>query len=146
MPMISPRRSEGLARIAFVLAAAWSIAVGSFRLLSPITVYEMRASATADEAHYAQEASRQVSWYSVQGTWGVIVLLIFVLLYGSVALFAVRSQRIGLVVTSLLTLALTFLAGFSVGPMYFPAALGLLLGWAALGFSIVLRRRGQTSG
>ena len=104
-----------LYRIPFLLAAMWAVGAGIYLLLSPtvIQVIVRPTSAGGSQTLVAakgehslvhllgiEELSRQASWsfsyshYSihrlVQGVWGVIVLLIFALLYSSTALLASR--------------------------------------------------------
>jgi hypothetical protein len=93
-----------------------------------------------------EEVTRPASWYEVQGLWGVIILLIFVLLFFSVAFLAFKEKYIALAVTSFLAVTLTFLAGLSIGPVYLPAALAVLAGGLLLGLARIFRSRKMSSG
>ncbi len=137
---------DKLYRVPFLFAAIWAIGAGIFLLLSPTTIQEVVATTSADGSQTIEELSRQVSFYEVQGVWGVIVLLIFALLYSSTAFFALRNRLIALALASSLALMLTVLAGFSIGLLYFPALLTVIVGWLTLGLVKLVRRKRQTSG
>lgn len=137
---------DKLYRIPFLFAAIWAIGAGIFLLLSPTTIQEVVATTSADGSQTIEELSRQVSFYEVQGVWGVIVLLIFALLYSSTAFFALRNRLVALALASSLALMLTVLAGFSIGLLYFPALLTVIVGWLTLGLVKLVRRKRQTSG
>ncbi|MCI0891813.1 MAG: hypothetical protein J4N65_04530, partial [Chloroflexi bacterium] len=85
-------------------------------------------------------------WYEVQGVWGVVVLLIFALLYSSTAYLASRNRLVALAIASASALMLTILAGFSIGPLYIPALLMVVVGWLTLGLGKMVRRKKQASG
>ncbi|MCI0875669.1 MAG: hypothetical protein J4N76_03800, partial [Chloroflexi bacterium] len=85
-------------------------------------------------------------WYEVQGVWGVVVLLIFALLYSSTAYLALRNRLVALAIASASALMLTILAGFSIGPLYIPALLMVVVGWLTLGLGKMVRRKKQASG
>ena len=95
-----------LYRIPFLLAAMWAVGAGIYLLLSPtvIQVIVVRPASSwttlADGSQTIEELSRQSSWYEVQGVWGVIVLLIFALLYSSTALLASRKRLVALAIAS----------------------------------------------
>jgi hypothetical protein len=113
-----------LVRIPFLFSALWSIGVGLYLLLTPQTIVEQVAVSTPGSTETSEEIVRQVSWYQVQGLWGVIVLVV------------VFTQRmIAAAITSLLAVGLVYLAGLSIGPLYLPALLGVVVGWAFLGFA-----------
>ena len=135
-----------LYRIPFLLSAIWAIGAGIYLLLSPTVIQEFVATTSADGSQTIEELSRQVSWYEVQGVWGVIVLLIFALLYSSTAYLASRNRLVALAIASSLALMLTVLAGFSIGFLYIPAMLMVVVGWLILGLAKIVRRKGQASG
>ena len=135
-----------LYRIPFLLAAMWAIGAGIYLLLSPTVIQEIVGTTSADGSQTIEELSRQASWYEVQGVWGVIVLLIFALLYSSTALLASRKRLVALAIASSLALMLTVLAGFSIGLLYIPALLMVVVGWLTLGLAKIVRRNRQASG
>ena len=135
-----------LYRIPFLLAAMWAIGAGIYLLLSPTVIQEIVWTASSDGSQTIEELSRQASWYEVQGVWGVIVLLIFALLYSSTALLASRKRLVALAIASSLALMLTVLAGFSIGLLYIPALLMVVAGWLTLGLAKIVRRNRQASG
>ena len=131
-------------RTLLLAAGLWSIAVGIYLLFTPMTVQEITASATAGGAQTTDQITKQVSWYHVQGRWGVFILLVFTALYASVGLLARRNHLVAAALTSLAATTLTFLAGFSIGPFYLPTTLALLLGWLAMGIGKLIRPAGRT--
>ena len=140
------RAFNRLRRLPFVFAALWSIGASINLLLTPSTVQEVIAESVASGSESIGQVSRQVSWYEAQGLWGVFVLIIFALLFSSIGVFATRNRYSMLALFSLLAMTLTFLAGFSVGPMFFPAVLAVALGWIGLGLEKLLRLKNRPSG
>lgn len=140
------RNLVAIARLLFIFAALWSLGASAYWLLSPVTIHEIRASSVAGGSQSVEELSRQASWYEVQGLWGVIVLLVFALLYGSISFFAIKDQRLALAIASLLATAFTLLSGLSIGPLYLPALLAVCVAWLILGIAGILRRREGPSG
>ncbi len=125
----------------FAFAAIWAIGAGLYLLLTPQTIYEITAQSTANGSQAVEETVKQVSWYAVQGAWGVIVLVLFALLFSIVAFLAFKRMYLALAAASILAIVLTFLAGFSIGPMYLPAVLVILLAWIVLGIARLFRGR-----
>jgi hypothetical protein len=140
------RSLNGFKRLFFIFAALWSIGASIYLLLTPVTVQEVIAEGFASGEESIEQVSRQVSWYEVQGLWGVFVLIIFALLFSSIGVFATRSRHGALAIFSFLAITLTILATFSIGPLYFPAVLAVSVGWILLGLEKVLGLRDQTSG
>jgi hypothetical protein len=120
--------SAGKALIAF--AALWALGVSLVILFTPVEIHEIEAVVVPGGDSTPQETITYQSWYQVQGAWGVAVLFIFAGLYALPAWLARRTETrwIWLALASLLALTLTFLAGFSIGGFYLPAALALLAG------------------
>ena len=137
---------DRLYRIPFLLAALLAIGASIYFLLSPTTIQEVVATTSANGSQTIEELSRQASWYEVQGVWGVVVLLIFALLYSSTAYLASRNRLVALAIASASALMLTILAGFSIGPLYIPALLMVVVGWLTLGLGKMVRRKKQASG
>ncbi|MCH7611689.1 MAG: hypothetical protein IIB10_13515 [Chloroflexi bacterium] len=137
---------DRLYRIPFLLAALLAIGASIYFLLSPTTIQEFVATTSANGSKTIEELSRQASWYEVQGVWGVVVLLIFALLYSSTAYLASRNRLVALAIASASALMLTILAGFSIGPLYIPALLTVVVGWLTLGLGKMVRRKKQASG
>ncbi len=137
---------DNLYRIPFLFAAIWAIGAGIYLLLSPTTIQEVVVTTSADGSQTIEEFSGQVSFYEVQGVSGVFVLLIFALLYSSTAYLALRNRLIALAIASSVAIMLTVLAGFSIGLLYIPALLTVVVGWLTLGLVKLVRRKRQTSG
>jgi hypothetical protein len=129
----------------FVFAALWSLGASIYLLLAPLTIHELGAEAVATGSPWVEELSSQASWYEIQGLWGVILLLLFGSLFVYAGVLALKDQYPMLAATSFMAVALTFLAGFSIGPLYLPAVLALLAGWLVIGFAKIMRSSKQTS-
>jgi len=123
----------------FLAAALWAVGAGLWLALSPYTVEVTTAStggAATGETFY-----RHVSFYAVQGAWGLFVLVVFALLYTS-GYFFFRSGRHWLAVLgTTLALVLTALAGFSVGPVYLPGAVAAMIAVALTLFTAIMPPR-----
>lgn len=120
-------------RIAFMGSAVWSVGASMYLLMSPLTIHEVRATATRDGPQVAEEITRQATWYQVQGLWGVAVLAIFASLFVTIAILAVKERYLALLTVSLLATALVVLSGFTIGMFYLPAVVAVLLGWFGIG-------------
>ena len=117
-------------------AGIWAVGIGVWMIATPLHVSEIIAAGENGSSLEQAINEYQVSFFSVQGMWGVFILLVFALLYGVSALLYIRGRQSTILVTGPAALALTYLAGFSVGPAYLPAALATLAALIiiALGF------------
>ena len=111
------------------LAAAWAVGASIYIFFSPLSGHGVTARRTFGESGSVIETYvTEQSWYEAQGLWGVFVLAVFAGIY----LFAVRLAWNGrynaLTIVSMITIALSIIAGFSIGGIYFPAAVGLVVG------------------
>jgi len=138
------QRAHRIGRTLLLAAGLWSIAAGIYLLLTPLTVQEITASATAGGAQTTEQITRQVSWYHVHGLWGVFILIVFAALYTAFGLLAHRNHLVAAALASLAVTTLTFLAGLSIGPFYLPATLAVLLGSLAMGIGRLVRPGGRT--
>jgi hypothetical protein len=111
-----------------------------------MTVQEITVTVGSDGGQTIEELSRQPSWYEAQGAWGVIVLIIFALLYSSIAILALRNRLIALSIAISLALLLTYLAGFTIGGFYIPALLMVVVGWLVLCLARIVQKIRPTSG
>lgn len=107
-------------------AAIWSVGAGLWIALTPQTIYELEAAGSNNGTQVAVESARQVSWFQVQGWWGIFILVVFAGLYCCTVFLFWRSRALAGTITGIISLAATFLAGFSIGPVYLPAAVMLL--------------------
>ena len=117
-----------ITRILFAFAALWSIGAGLWIALTPLPVESVTIFQSVTGESTFEQATRQVSWYSAQGLWGIIVLLIFAGMYAGAAYLAWKSKKWPAGLLSILAGVLTILAGFSIGAFYLPAALAVLVG------------------
>jgi hypothetical protein len=123
--------AERLAPIGYALilaAALWAVAVSLVIFFTPVQIHEISATIVPGGDQEQQETTQYASWYQVQGLWGTILLVIFAGLY-ILAVYLRRQSKILLLgILSVVTLALSYLAGLSIGMAYLPAALALLVG------------------
>ena len=111
------------------LAATWAVGASIYIFFSPLSGQGVTARRTFGESGSVVETYvTEQSWYGAQGLWGIVVLVVFAGIY----LFAVRlawnGRYIALTIVSVITIALSIIAGFSIGGIYFPAAVGLVVG------------------
>ncbi|MEE8078382.1 MAG: hypothetical protein V3T18_05240 [Pseudomonadales bacterium] len=111
------------------LAATWAVGASIYIFFSPLSGRGITARRTFGESGSVVETYvTEQSWYEAQGLWGVFVLVVFAGIY----LFAVRlawnGRYIALTIVIVITIALSIIAGFSIGGIYFPAAVGLVVG------------------
>lgn len=117
---------EKAARWLLTFAGAWAVGIGIWMIAIPLRVSEQIALSESGSSLGQVFNEYQVSFYSVQGVWGIFILVLFALLYGSSAWLYIRSRHGLASATGSAALILTYLAGFSIGPAYLPAALATL--------------------
>ena len=111
------------------ISALWAIGASLYILLAPISGQGVTLRRNFGEQRSVVETfTTEQSWYEAQGLWGVVVLVIFAGLYLLAVHFAWRSSYIALTVLSVIAIALSIVTGFSIGGLYFPAAVGLFIG------------------
>lgn len=114
----------------FWLAACLALVASLYILIAPVQVHEVTA-VSGEDGSTQTTVIHQVSWYQVQGAWGVIFVSLLAALYGLTAFFAHRERTWSGIVSGVLAIMLTLLASLSVGPLYYPAMLIELLAAAA---------------
>lgn len=115
-------------KLTVAIAAAWVVGASLYIFLSPVTISGVTSTLLRDSSEVVRTFTRQQSWYETQGLWGVFVLLIFSGFYLLAARLAFRGNYKGLLIISVVALALSVVTGFSIGAIYLPAALGLFIG------------------
>jgi hypothetical protein len=115
-------------KLIVAIAAAWAIGASLYIFFAPITVVSTPSKLFRDSTVVVETFTRELSWFEAQGLWGVFVLLMFAGLFLLAARLAWRSQYTALTILSLIAIAMSIIAGFSIGGIYLPAALGLLAG------------------
>ena len=111
------------------LAAAWAVGASIYIFFSPLTGQGVTARRTFGESGIVVETYvTEQSWYEAQGLWGVFVLVVFAGIYLFAVQLAWNGRYIALTIVSVITIALSIIAGFSIGGIYFPAAVGLVFG------------------
>jgi hypothetical protein len=118
-------------RICFFLSGLLAVLASIYIAVAPLTVTSITAQ-DGLEGTSVNETTLQVSWFAVQGWWGMVVLALFAVLYLGNAWLAITRRYRVFTITALVVLVLTYLAGFSIGGFYIPAAILLLLGTALL--------------
>ncbi len=111
------------------IAASWAIGASFYILFSPISGQGVTSRRNfGDPGIVVEIFTTEQSWYEAQGLWGVFVLAIFAGLYILAVHLAWRSNYIAVTILSVFAFALSIIAGFSIGMLYFPAAVGLFIG------------------
>lgn len=110
-----------------ILAAVLALAASLYIVFSPISYVEQ-------DALTGEEVTAQLSWFEGQGWWGVLILLLFAALYALPLALHLRARAGWAALLGLLALVLTYLAGFSIGVVYWPAAAALILGILSITF------------
>jgi hypothetical protein len=119
----------------FIFAGLFAVAVSIYIAVSPLTITSVTARSNGGGT-LVEETTHQVSWYSVQGWWGIFILALFAALYAGNAYFGVTHRWKLLAIGTPIVLILTYLAGFSIGAYYLPAAIFTVLG----GIVLLLKR------
>ena len=125
-------------------AAAWAVGASLYIFFSPVTTSGVTGTLRRDSSEVVEIFTRQQSWYEAQGLWGILVLVIFSGLYILAVRVAFKGKYGALTIMGIVAVALSILAGFSIGVAYLPAAMGLLIGALVLissRFSWFLRKR-----
>jgi hypothetical protein len=117
------------------VATGLAILASLYILFAPVNVQILTAAGVSNESEISHETTVRQSWYQVQGPWGIIVLMIVSGLYGWGYHLARKEEYTWLGVLSLGLLGLSYLAGFSIGLFYLPAAVVMLLGSGLLFFA-----------
>jgi hypothetical protein len=114
----------------FFVATAAICALGAsfFIFFSPVSGHGVTGVMFRDSGTVADVFSRQQSWYEAQGLWGILILVLFSGLYLLAVRTAWRGDHVALAIMSVTAVALSVIAGFSIGAAYLPAALGLFIG------------------
>jgi hypothetical protein len=126
---------NSVGKIIVAVAVGLAILASLYILFTPVNIQILTATGDSGGSEIARETTVRQSWYEVQGTWGVIVVLIVCGLYGWGYHLARKEVYTWLGVLSLGLLGLSYLAGFSIGLFYLPAAVVMLLGSGLLIFT-----------
>ena len=110
------------------IASSWAIGASFYILLSPISGQGVTSRRNFGELGSVVEIfTTKQTWYEAQGLWGIFVLVIFTSIYLLAVQLAWRNSYLALTILSVIAIALSVVAGFSIGGLYFPAAAGLLI-------------------
>lgn len=129
-----------------VLIAALS-AVGASLLIffTPQTITIESSTTVANGTGVVERFTQKQSWYQAQGLWGSLVLVLFAGFYLLAYRSSVKGNFLALAIMSIVGIALTFVSGFSIGPFYLPAAVGLFIGMLLMVVSRNVPPRSKTS-
>jgi hypothetical protein len=122
------------------IAASWAIGASLYIFFSPISAQVVTARQDfGNSTDIVETISREQSWYQAQGLWGVCVLAVFAGFYLLVLRLAWRGHYTAVAMLSVISIALSIVAGFSIGGAYLPAASVLMIGAVLLLSSRILR-------
>jgi len=123
------RKLIPVGKFVVAIAASWAIGASFYILFLPISGRGVTFRRNFGESGSVVEIfTTEQSWYEAQGLWGIFVLVIFAGLYLLAMRLAWRSNYIALTILSVIAIALSIITGFSIGGLYFPAAIGLFIG------------------
>ncbi len=120
-----------LIRYLLVFAAIWGLLAGISIFFIPMG---MSVTATSNGG---VTAPTPVSFFEMQGWWGIWILLAFAALYYGPLHFYRRGSKALAALFAVAAIILTVLAGFSIGFFYLPAALALLVSMVLLPFAVI---------
>jgi hypothetical protein len=113
-------------RILALVVAVWAVAVAAYYLFfAKISFESITVSATT-------RYSGQTAWLSEAEPIAVVAMLTFSLLLAAGAVAGWRGALVIAATLSLLELVATYITGLSIGGLYFPGAIGMLLCTAVL--------------
>jgi len=120
-------------RILAVAIAVWAVTVAAYYLFfAKISFESITASANEGELSATTRSSGQTAWFSEAEPLSVVAMLTFSLLLVTGAVAEWRGALAIAATLSLLALVATYLTGFSIGGLYFPGAIGMVLCSAVL--------------
>lgn len=118
-----------IVRYLFAFAAIWA-------LLAGVAIFLFTGGTSVTETALGADPSgmvvTQISYFEMQGWWGIWILIAFAALYYGTLHFYRRGSPALAALFAISAIVLSILAGFSIGPFYFPAALSLLVGLALM--------------
>ena len=116
-------------------------AVIYFLFFARVSFESITISANQGETAVTARSSGQQSWISTAEPMGVAVMLVLSLLLFGGALAAWRGALLPLAAISVIALIGSYITGFSIGVLYLPGALGLVICTILTGLDQLLRRR-----
>lgn len=121
-----------LPKFLFIFAAIWSVVAG---LIIFFTFGGTMISEIPVGGDPSQQVIQHLTWYQARGEQGITILLFFTSLYCVTLLFYLL-QRLGLAVAfGLFTIIYSGLWLFSIGTVYWPGSLAVLIGLILLPFT-----------
>ena len=126
-------RITQVVRLFFTFAAFWGLGAGIAIFFIPMGT-SVTSTITSNGGSETTTAT-PISFFEMQGWWGVWILIAFAALYYGPLHFYRRDSQGMAVLFAVSAILLTILAGFSIGPFYLPAALALLAGLVLFPFA-----------
>ncbi len=113
-------------------------------ILASLLIFFFAGGTQVSESTDGLGTVRQLSWFESQGWWGIAILFIFsALYYGPLRFWGIG--RHGMVyLFGITAIAVTVLAMFSIGLLYLPSALLVLLGLLLLSVELLTRQKNPT--
>ena len=131
-----------LNKFVLILAGLCAAAASLYIAFVPQSVTSLTARSSGGET-LVEEMTHQVSWYSIQGWWGIFILTLFAALYTSNAYFGATQRWKLFAIGTPIVLILTYLASFSIGVYYLPAAIFTVIGGIVLLLERAVRKHEQ---
>lgn len=114
-------------KLIVAIAAIWSGGVSLYIFFTPLNVNGVTATMVRGSGEVVRTFNEQQSWYEAQGPEGVVALAAFSSLYLLALWMTWKGNYQALAILCAIAIALSLIAGFSIGVAYMPAALGLLI-------------------
>ena len=115
-------------RILALVVAVWAVAIAAYYLFfAKISFQSITVSVNEGEPSATTRYSGQTAWLSEAEPIAVVAMLIFSLLLAAGAVAGWRGALVIATTLSLLALVATYITGLSIGGLYFPGAIGMLL-------------------
>ena len=112
-----------------IVVALWAVAAAVYFLAFAQTSFQgISISASEGEPPTKTTFSGHQSWASTAGPTAIVAVLTMSGFLGVGALAAWRGSLSGMAVLAVVTLAGSYVTGFSIGGLYFPGALALAFG------------------
>ena len=120
-------------KVLALIVAVWAVAVEAYYLFFATSSFEsVTISANEGEPSARTGSSGQTAWLSEAEPIAVVAMFTFSLLVAAGAAASWRGKLVIATTLSLLALVATYITGFSIGGLYFPGAMGMLLCSAVL--------------
>jgi len=128
-------------KLIVAIAATWAVGASLYIFSLPVSVHGITDVMFCDSSTVVEAFTREQSWYEARGFRGTLWLVFFSGLYLVAVRVAWSDNHTALAIMSVTAVALSVVAGFSIGGAYLPAALLLFIGSLMFLSSRLLRAR-----